>query len=191
MKNEKKQQQVISKDNFFEKILNSKFLYILLAILVLIYLFQDDKILNLSFSFFWIRSLLAFCLITIFFLWRYNEHKVYYQRKFKDKVYISGLFLGALVFTLMLQGLICIPINFLIKQSATEQTEIFYCKITNVVTTNIDKIHFEFLGKRYSRYFNVNNYNRNDLIMNYNLKVEVKKSIWSTYYIDKMSLEKK
>lgn len=181
-----------NKDAFLEKILNSKTLYIILLASVLAYLFTDDKILNLPKYLFISKFVIVFVSLSIFVLWRSSKYKTYYERKFKDKVYLVGLFLGLVVFSLIIQGVLNYPLNYIIiKKSKKNSVECFNCEITNVITTNIDKIHFKFMGKKYSRYYNVNDYERKDLMQNYWLKIQVRKSIWNSYYIESMNLQSK
>lgn len=180
------------KDVFLMKILNSKTLYFILLASVLVYLFGDDKVLNLP-DYLWVSKFtFVFVSLSMFVFWRYTKHKRYYERKFKDKVYLVGFVLTVVIFSSIIQGTLNIPINYLIKSnSRNSSVENYYCEITNVVTTNIDKIHFKFRGKVYSRYYNVSHFSRKDLMQNYWLSIQVKKSIWNTYYIEGMKLQSK
>lgn len=184
--------ELTNKDIFFEKLLNSKVLYIILLACVLAYLYSDDRILNLPNYLFTSKFIIVFILLSIFVLWRYSKYKTYYKRKFKDKVYLVGLLLGVVVFSLIIQGVLNIPLNYvIISKSKNSTIESYKCEIINVETTDIDKIQFKFLGKNYSRYYNVNNYKKNDLMHNYWLNIQVKKSIWNTYCIESMKLQNK
>lgn len=192
MKAEKRQQVTMNKDIFLEKLLNSKALYVILLACVLAYLYSDDKILNLPNYLFISKFVIVIVSLSIFVLWRRSKYKTYYERKFKDKVYLVGLFLGLVVFSLIIQGVLNIPLNYIIlTNSKNNSVESFNCEITNVVTTNIDKIHFKFMGNKYSRYYNVNDYERKDLMQNYWLNIQVRKSNWDTYCIESMNLQRK
>jgi len=192
MKAEKRQQERKNKDVFFEKLLNSKALYIILLGCVLLYLYGDDRVLNLSVYLFILKFTIILILLLIFIAVRYFKYKIYYRKKFQDKIYVVGLFFGLIIFSLIIQGVINIPLNYIIKiYSKNSPEESFDCEITNVVVTKIDKIHFKFKGKIYSRYFNTNDYNRKDLIQNYWLNIKAKKSVWNTYYIQSMELQNK
>lgn len=184
--------KVKGKDTYFENLLNSKYMYLIMLILVVLYLYGDDKVLNLPKSLFIIKFCISLIILIIFLYTRFKKFEDYYRRKFKDKVYLFSLIFGLLLFSFIFQSFFNIPINYLIKYSAKKNSiETFDCDITNAVTTNIDKIHFKFLNEKYSRYYNINDYEREDLIKNYKLVLKVQPSIFNTYYINEMNLEKK
>jgi hypothetical protein len=185
-------EQTAVKDIFLEKVLKSKLFYWSILVLVLIYLYQDDRILNIPTIYFWIRFLIAMVVIGLFLFFRYNKFKAYYKRKFKDKIYLFSFLGGILIFSLIGQSFLNIPLNLFVKEMSKQNAiEIYDCEITNVITTSIDKIHFKFLGKGYSRYFNVNNFKREDLMHNYYLEVKTRRAFNNIYYIESMSLKKK
>lgn len=187
-----KQQKISKKDIFLEKWLNSRTSYIVLFAFIFVYLYTDDTILNLPKNLFILKLVFVFIIVILFFLWRYSKYKVYYKRKFKDKIYLIGLFFGIVIFSLIIQGVLNIPLNFLIiSKSKNSPVGTFYCEITNVVLTGTDKIDFKFLDRKYSRYFNVSGYERRDVIKNHLLKLCVKKSILDTYYVESFELVKK
>jgi len=188
----KQTSRVIKKDTHLKRILNSRMTYLTLLGLSLLYLFQDDRVLNIPTSIFIITLSVAFLALVLFLLFRFRTYREYYKRKFKDKIYVASLILVVVIFSFILQGIVSIPLNVLIKRNSLDSPiETFECPISNVVTTGIDKIHFVFLGKTYSRYFEVNGLDSKDLIHNYIMEVKVKKSLWDTYFIERMSLKKK
>ena len=192
MKVEKRLLVKKNRDIFLEKLLGSKTLYLVLLAFVMVYLLGDDKILNLPSYLFISKFVIVFVSLSIFVLWRRSKYKTYYERKFKDKVYLVGLFLGLVVFSLIIQGVLNIPLNYvIISKSKNSSIENYDCEIINIETTDIDKIQFKFLGKNYSRYYNVNDYEKKDLMQNYWLNIQVRKSIWDTYYIESMNLQRK
>ena len=191
MKKQKKS-QTGKKDTHLQKILNSRMTYIALLGLVLLYRFQDDRILNIPTRIFIITLAVSFFAVMLFLLLRFRAYTEYYKRKLNDKIYIAVLILVIVIFSFLLQGIISIPLNVLIKRNSVDSlTETFECPISNVITTGTDKIHFVFMGSTYSRYFEVNGFDRKDLIEHYILEIEAKKSLWDTYYIERMSLKKK
>ncbi|MCZ8319749.1 MAG: hypothetical protein O9303_13185 [Silanimonas sp.] len=160
--------------------------------LVVLYLYGDDKVLNMPKYFFVIKFTACLIILIIFIYSRFKKFKSYYKKKFKDKIYLTALFVGLNVFSLIFQSFLSIPINFLVKYfSKNDRVEVFDCEITNAITTNIDKIHFKFLNEEYSQYYNINEYEREDLIKNHKLVLKVQPSIFNTYYIKEMNIEKK
>lgn len=192
MKAKKRQQERKNKDVFFEKLSNSKALYLILLGCVLVYLYGDDRVLNLPVYLFMLKFTIILILVLVFIAVRYFKYKSYYRKKIQDKVYVTVLILGLIIFSLIMQGVINIPLNYIIKiYSKNSLVESFNCEITNVVVTKVDKIHFRFKGKQYYRYFNVNDFDRKDLIHNYWLNIKARKSVWNTYYIESMDLQNK
>lgn len=182
----------INKDKLFEKILNSKGIYIIFLLGVIINLFGYDKILNIPIWLSFTKVFLTFSFIVIFFISRYVKYREYYKKKFKDKFYIMGFVTGVIILSLIGQSFLNIPINLIIKTKAKDSSkEKFKCEITNVITTNSDKLHFVFLDRDYSRYFNLKSYNRNELEDKYYLEIEARKSIFKTYYVDNIKIVKK
>ena len=180
-----------TKDIYFENLLNSKYMYLIMLILVILYLYGDDKVLNMPKYLFVIKFIICLNILIIFLYSRFKKFKDYYKRKFKDKIYLTALLIGVIVFSLIFQSFLNIPINFLVKNfSKSDRVEVFDCEITNAITTNIDKIHFRFLNEEYSRYYNINEYERIDLIQNHKLVLKVQPSIFNTYYIKEMNIEK-
>lgn len=182
----------MNQDKKLNQILNSNKTYIILLFFVLFYLFQDDKILNKPYWLFWTNSIVSFILISAFCIWRFMKFKQYYVEKFRSKFFVFLFLIGIVILTILSQAIISIPINFLIKSTAKDSNiEYFECKITNVVKTGIDKIHFTFLNRKYYRYFNVTNYDRKDLLNNYYLQIGVKKGCLDTYLIESMDFIEK
>jgi hypothetical protein len=187
-----KKNSINNKDSWLNDFLKSPSLYLVILCIVLIYLFQDDSILNEPPFLFWIRVVLGFIITLIFCYTRFIKFKEYYKRKIGDKVYLVFIAIGITFVTILLQTVFAIPTSAMLKYYAKQKPMIFYsCPIKNIITTKIDKVHFIFLDKRYSRYFDIQNHERKDLIANYYLKIGVRKSILNTYYLESMELEKK
>lgn len=179
-------------DTNFKKVVNSKITYLILLIFLLVYLYGDDRVLNIPLSFFIFKLVITLLVISLLLFWRYTKYKDYYRRKFKDKIYVISLIVIVSVFSIIIQGIFNIPLNYVIKYKAqNEPLEVYNCEITNVITINIDKIHFKFKGKSYSRYFEVNEYERTELMNNFYLQLQVQKTFWNIYYINGMDIRKR
>lgn len=182
----------IQKDHRLNNFLNSRKTYLVLLLLLLVYLFLDDRILNEPFGFTITRYLLACVAVLAFCYSRVVKYRQYYQRKFKDKIFIIAAVLIISLFTIFVQAILSIPTSFLIKLYAKNNpTEYYECKIKNVVTTDIDKVHFIFLNRRYSRYVDLDGQSRKELINNYWLVVGVKRSIANSFYLESVQLKEK
>ncbi len=179
-------------DLAFEKVVNSKLTYIVLLILVVVYLYSDDRILNIPIVFFWSKFFFIIVFFSILLRWRYTKYKSYYVQKIRDKVVVIGSIVVFLIFSMIFQGILNIPLNYIVKNEVKNKlVEVYNCKITNVITTGTDKIHFLFKKKRYSRYFNVNNYEKRELIDDCYLQLKVQKSFWNIYYVNGMEIKQK
>ena len=180
------------KDHRLTKLLNSKYFYFVLLILLVIYLRNHERILNEPTHFFPIRTLFALFLIGMFSYSRFRKFKNYYKRKLRDRITVIFYVVLHLFFIFLLQGLLDIPIGLAIKSYAkNSKPKIFKCDIKNVNTTGFDKITFVFLGKRYSRYFVIHNHTRKEIISDFYLEVAAKKSLWGSYYLESMELKEK
>lgn len=182
----------IHKDSKLNSVLNSRKTYLIILFLLIIYLFQDDRILNEPLAFLTIRYVLASLIVLIFCYSRFIKFKRYYEKKMKDTVFIVSAILIIILSIIFCQAILSIPSNFFIKLYAkNSETEYYKCKIQNVVTTKVDKVHFIFLNRTYSRYLNIKDYFRKDLIDNYWLVIGVKKSIANSFCLESMQLEEK
>jgi hypothetical protein len=180
------------KDNRLNNILNSRKTYLIILLLLLVYLFLDDRILNEPLSFKITKYILAAFIVLAFCYSRFVKFRQYYQRKFKDKVFVIGAVLIISLFTIFVEAILTIPTNFFIRLNAKNNpVEYYECQIRNVVTTGIDKVHFIFLDRRYSRYVDLNGRSRKELINNYLLVVGVKRSIANSFYLESAQLKEK
>lgn len=170
-------------------LINSNYLYLIILVIVLIYFFSENKILNIPVFINFTRILISVFLVCIFFLLNVKYKKSVSRRKvFFTFLKENGLNFIVLVFVCQIS--LGIPFNYLVRSlSKNNKLETISCPITNVITTNIDKIYFTFKGKQYSRYYRVNEYNREELINGYLLNVQVRKSIFNTYYIERTFLK--
>lgn len=180
------------KDTNLLKALNSKITYVLLLAIILIFSFLDDKILNEPQILIFTEYLIAAVAVFVFLFSRVKKFPVYYKQLIKGlvKVDIIIVIAGIVISTIILKAVLSISTSVMIRiYSKKNPVEYYNCDIKNVITTNVDKVHFIFLNKKYSRYFNVNGYERRDLIDNYYLRVGVKKSLFNTYYLESADLQ--
>lgn len=183
----------IRKDKKLRRILNSKRTYLILLLPVITYYFLDTQILNEPVNLISLKALISAIVLILFLYARYTKFKEYYVEFIKQMRFLDSLIcLAGLLFTgIILQAIISIPLYlFIIAKAQKSDTEYFDCKIRNVVTTGIDKIHFEFKGERYSRNFNTAGYSRKELLNNYHLEIAVKKSIANMYVLENLQIEK-
>lgn len=183
----------IKKDASLIKFFNSKAIYVLIFLALLVYLFQDAKILNRPFYLVFILYLIALGIVILIFIFRYRKYRQYYTQEIREFLFLDKIILitGVVLLVIVIESILSIPVDFAIKKYSKAESIAYYdCKITNVITTGVDKIHFIFLDRRYSRYFNVNGFSRRELIDNYYIELEVRQSIFNTYYIESMSLKK-
>lgn len=172
--------------------LNSRKTYLAILVLSVIYLFLDDSVLNEPFALKISKWVIAIFFTLVVCYSRFLKFKAYYSRKIRDFIFIiSALFITAL-FTIFFQAILSILTNLtIILFSTNSQVEYRKCPITNVITTGIDKVHFIFEGQKYSRYFEVNEHTREELINNFHLQVGLKKSIGNSYYLESLELQEK
>lgn len=182
----------ISKDTKLNKLLNSRKLYLVILGLIVIYVFIDDKILNEPNSFVIARWTLSTAIVLTFCYSRFAKFKEYYLKLMKSATTVSFSVILISLSIIIFQAVFSIPVDLLIKFYARDsQVEYQKCPINNVVTTGIDKVHFIFLNKTYSQYFETNGHTRKELISNYYLLVGVKKSIGDSYCLESLKLLEK
>ncbi len=182
----------IVKDKKLNKLLKSKRSYLLILLLIVAYLFLDDRILNEPMWWVWIKISVAAILIALFLHSRYKKFKEYYIGLLKNLEWIEYLIysVGLSFAVILLQAVLSIPVYLIvIIQSEKSETEYFSCRITNVVTTGIDKIQYQFKTSKHSNYFNVNGHNRKELIEDYYLEAAVKKSFGDVYVLKSLQLQ--
>lgn len=121
----KRNKDRVRKDVRLIILFKSRGIYVLILALVMVYLFQDKRILNEPFYLFLIRSILALGIIVLVFLPRFRKYRT--------------------------QSILSIPLNFVIlKYSEKSNLEYYDCRITNADISR-DKIDFRFSNRTYSR----------------------------------------
>lgn len=184
MKNDK-----FRKDVFIARLLKRRWLYLISAFIVFLYQLTNSKVLNFPRFLSLACLMFSFLVIIVFIYIRYRKYKEYYLRKFRDKFYVLGFVVGIIFFSGLFQFALRVPINLLIAQSATSSDSEYYdCRIKSVNTIGYDKISFIFLDKRYSRYYSIAGYDLQQLKSSYVIKLEVKKSILDSYFIESFEL---
>lgn len=174
------------------KLLESRNFYLVLAFLLLLYMVIDAAILNLPKYFFWLNFILSFISIVLLLYFRYRKYPAYYQRKFRDKTYLIFSSIAILFFSLVFQFYLYIPIDILVYLGPKQPNfEYYQCRITDITQRGYNKVTFEFLDRKYTRRLDIGQFERDDLIENYLVELEVKKSLFGAYYVSYFDLKSK
>jgi len=174
--------------------LNSrKFVFTLLGIVIL-YMISDELIINLPKWIFGVMFLISAAIIVAVFLWRYAKYNAYYRQLLNNKLNIAGLVVVIIFCSAFLQLFMNVGIDFfLVQMSKTNSKEIYDCKIDNIQTANRygDKVGFVFRGQVSSGKINTGDYKNSDLIANFMVRIWVRKSLFGSYYLQKVQLVRK
>lgn len=167
------------------KILKSKWIYFLLLIGIVLYLRDNQLILNPPKYIFWILFSLSFIILSVLEI----KDKIKITKSIWDYFFVM---ITVSFFSIYIALILKIPINeYIIFKS---QNEIFEkkCKISNYISGRSDRLLFYFDDKVYSVGFqNHNHLERKNIIDNYLLRVEYKRSIFNTYVVQEYELIKK
>lgn len=175
-------------------IIESRMFYLVLALLLIIYYRMDLKIINLPKKFELYTFATAFISLIVLLFWRYLKYKEYYRKLYTDWIYLFGILIGVILFSFILQRILKIPLNYLVKMNASnESTLICSCEIINYIDKvgKADVLMYKYEGEIYSFRYNIRDLERNDIIQNFTVEISAYSSLWGTYYIDSFSLEKK
>lgn len=177
------------KDILIEKILKSKATYFALLLILLVYLFFDDKILKYP-SWYLASKWSAALLITgMLFIHRINCYREYYKSKSKDVYFIINAALTLIWSTFFISLLINIPVSYYLKETAKNSPlEYKTCEIKNAINNRGERIAFIFEGKTYTRRYDIGSLKREDILKNYYMQIGIRKSKWGTYYLATMKL---
>ncbi|TCN50335.1 hypothetical protein [Flavobacterium circumlabens] len=172
-----------------EKIFAKKWIFIIMALLLMLFLKEDRMILNVPLTLNVSVFLLSFGIVLIF-LYRYNSAE---KGKAKNKSNTIIDMLGILILAFFIFILLKLAINYYTVKSAEEiATEETKVPIDNFVSGRTDLLYFYFKDKRYSvRYNNTSHLSKKEIIDNYTLHIVYSKSIFDTYVIKKYSIEVK
>ena len=174
--------------------LNSrKFVFTLLGIVIL-YMISDELIINLPKWVFGVMFLISAAIIVAVFLWRYAKYNGYYRQLLNNKLNIAALVVVIIFCSAFLQLFMNVGIDFfLVQMSKTNSKEIYDCKIDNIQTSNrySDKVGFVFRGQVSSGKINTRDYKNSDLIANFMVRIWVRKSLFGSYYLQKVQLVRK
>ncbi|KAF2338840.1 hypothetical protein RB619_04485 [Flavobacterium sp. LHD-80] len=167
------------------KILKSKWIYFLLLIGIVLYLRDNQLILNPPKYIFWILFSLSFIILSVLEI----KDKIKITKSIWDYFFVM---ITVSFFSIYIALILKIPINeYIIFKS---QNEIFEkkCKISNYISGRSDRLLFYFDDKVYSVGFqNHKHLERKNIIDNYLLRVEYKRSIFNTYVVQEYELIKK
>ncbi|MDX6188092.1 hypothetical protein SGQ83_01925 [Flavobacterium sp. Fl-318] len=167
------------------KILKSKWIYFLLALGIVLYLKDNQLILNPPKYIFWILFSMSFLILFVLEI----------KSEAKSKKTILDYFLVVITvgfFSILLAVILKIPINQYIIYKTDNEIFTEKCEVSNYISGRTDRLLFYFNKNKYSIGFqNSNHLKREDIIDNYLLKINYKKSILDTYVVEDYVLIKK
>ncbi|WP_177766288.1 hypothetical protein [Flavobacterium sp. I3-2] len=171
--------------DLINKILKNKINYFIILISIILYIRQENRILDfpifLNYTFF----------LILFFVLFFINNK--HSKEIKRKSFLHQFFniLALIVFAILFTTMLKIPLNFaIIKLTNGNQIERI-CQINNYFSGRMEKIYFIFDGKKQSiRFKNEKHLTREDIIKNYMIKLNYKNSIFGTKVIESYQLIK-
>ncbi|MCC9065945.1 hypothetical protein [Flavobacterium piscisymbiosum] len=167
------------------KILKSKWIYFLLLIGIVLYLRENQLILNSPKYIFWVLFSISFS--TLFVLEIRNKIKI--KKSILDYFFVI---ITVSFFSIYMALILKIPINEYIIYKSQSEILVKKCKISNYISGRSDRLLFYFDDKVYSVGFqNSSHLERKKIIANFLLRVEYKKSILNTYVVQEYGLIKK
>src|SRR5262245_27156331 len=124
----KRGQNKIPRDNKFISFFKSRVTYVLVLIAVLIYLFQENKMLNEPYYLTFILYLISIGIVVLIFAPRFKRYRQFYISELKrlyllDKIIV---FLGIALVVFILQSILSIPLNFVIKECSRGNNVEYY-----------------------------------------------------------------
>lgn len=155
-----------------EKRINSKILYVVSAVLLMLFTKEDSLILNISI---WISMIiyLVSLVISLVFSYFYSSDEEIIDRLFS--IIITNFLLFVLLKYLFIFG---------IKQMAEDKEIVGKYPIENFISGRVSKLYFRFNGKKYGvGYSNKEELRREEMIKNYEVLLFYNKSILGTYII--------
>ena len=170
-----------------ENIFSKKWIFILMAILLVLFLKEDRIILNVTL----ILNICVFLLsLFIIFIFQYKYNSVKKKKKKKNNnniINITGIFILSFFIFIILK----LSINFfIIKNSEKMLNEEIKLPIENFISGRTDLIYFNFNDKRYSlRYNNTDNLSREEIVNKHILHIIYSKSFFEIYVIKKYNIE--
>lgn len=170
-----------------ENIFSKKWIFIIMALLLVLFLREDRMILNVPLLLNILVFVFSFFIILIF-LYRYNSVQ---KGKKKNNMIID--LLGGLILSFFVFIVIKLAINFYIVKSAEgTATEEIKLPIENFVSGRTDLVYFYFKDKRYSlRYSNTGRLSRKQIMDECTLHIVYSKSFCDTYVINRYNIEVK
>jgi len=199
-----KKTKELKKDKLLDKLFISKiFIFILLLLVYIYYYFGITKVLNVPLWFSLLKMGITIILMLLFLFWRFKLYPEYYKRKYKDKLYVGFTVFSIIVLSFLFQMFLSIPFNFIVKETAKNNPiELYDCRITNYIPRKgFTTIHYEFLNNDYWYRCNYRNIKKNininiednriieeELQNNYVCRLQVRKTFWNIYYVEKRVL---
>lgn len=152
-----------------EKIISDKILYIVGAILLMLFTKEDSMILNFSI---WISVILYLASLVISLVYFYSNKEII------DKL------ISVIITNFILYVLLKFLFIFGIKQMAENKEIVGKYPIENFISGRVSKLYFKFEGKKYGvGYSNKQELRREDMIKNYEILLFYNKSVLGTYVI--------
>ena len=154
---------------------NKKVFYIVGAVLLGFYAGEDEKILNFPFR---VNVLLyvGSLIITLGYFHFSNRKKAGYSFVME---FLSSLAIAFALFLMIRMGFL-----FYIKKAADKDVSIMRCPVYNFISGRRNSVYFYFHNQRYSLgYRNNQQLDREDIIKNYEVKLEYSRSVLDTYVI--------
>ncbi|MCK8141815.1 hypothetical protein MW871_07895 [Flavobacterium sp. I-SCBP12n] len=168
-----------------EKIFSKKWIFILMAILLVLFLKEDKIILNVPL----ILNICVFVIsLLIILIFQYKHNSVKKKKKNNNTIInIVGVFILSFFIFIILK----LSINFcIIKSSEKMVNEEIKLPIDNFISGRTDLIYFNFNDKRYSlRYNNTDNLSREEIVNKHILHIIYSKSFFEIYVIKKYNIE--
>lgn len=167
------------------KILKSKWIYFLLLIGIVLYLRENQLILNSPKYIFWVLFSISFIILFVLEI----RDKIKIKKNILDYFFVI---ITVSFFSIYMALILKIPINEYIIYKNQNEILVKKCKISNYISGRSDRLLFYFDDKVYSVGFqNSNHLERKKIMANFLLRVEYKKSILNTYVVQEYELIKK
>ena len=181
----------IKKDKKFFKFINSRFLYISLLILLLVYIYTDNVI-NYPLCIKVISYIIALIFVVGVFVWRYKKYQSYYQKRIKqEKYFVIKTLIVALFFCLLLRLYLFIPMNaFLRYASKSNPIEYKEVQLNLLAVGRRSKpynVSYRFNGQIYFANVNLSSSDRENGYIK--VKLNIRESLFGTYCVEKIDCE--
>lgn len=167
------------------RILKFKISYLIILFFIILYLRQENIIINFP-------NYLDYLIFLIVFISFYMLDSRLTAIKENDFVFKLFNIVVLIIFGFFFTAILKVPINTLIINSAYGKHKEENCKIDNFISGRFQKLYFEFNGKNESIPFkNEDHLSRENIIENYQIKINYRNSILGTQVIKNTELVRK